>query len=153
MGWAINYEQNRDIILKKIKNIEKNADGYNLKISYNEKEKFILVMPSLVNAEEIRFRLKEGRIVTIITINSEQNLDFIADNWKWLIDSPQLTIMFINPFSLIDDKWIIRPYIHNKISENGALEKGLKTMFETVAPITEKEFLAKIKEKSPNLYI
>ncbi|MEA3514515.1 MAG: hypothetical protein U9R34_03505 [Nanoarchaeota archaeon] len=147
MGWAINYEQNRDIILKKIKNIEKNADGYNLKISYNEKEKFILVMPSLANAEEIRFRLKEGRSMTIITINSEQNLDFIADNWKWLIDSPGLTIMFINPFSLIDDKWIIRPYIHNKISESGVLEKGLKTMFETVAPITEEEFLAKIKKE------
>ena len=153
MGWAINYEKHRDIIPKKITNIEKDVDGYNLKISYNEKEKFILVMPSLANAEEIRFRLKSGRSVTIITINSEENLDFLVDNWKLLIDSPELTIIFINPFSLIDERWIIRPYIHNKISENGVLKKGIKTMFEIVAPITEEEFLAKINEKSSNLYI
>ena len=142
--WAINYEKHRDIILKKIKNIDRNADGYNLKISYKENEKFILVMSSLANAEEIRFRLKEGRSVTIITLNSKQNMDFLIDNWKLLIDSPELTIMFINPFSLTDHRWIIRPYIHNKIAENSVLKKGIKTMFEAVDSITEEEFLAKI---------
>ena len=142
-----------DIISKKVTNIEKDVDGYNLKISYKEKEKFILVMPFLVNAEELRFRLKSGKSVTIITLNSEQNMDFLIDNWKLIIDSPELTIMFINPFSLTDHRWIIRPYVHNKITENSVLKKGIKTMFETVAPITEEEFLAKIKEEPSNLYI
>jgi len=153
VGWAISYEKNRDIILKNIINIERDVDRYNLKISYKENEKFILVMPFLANAEEIRFRLKEGRSVTIITLNSKQNLDFLTDNWKLLIDSPELTIIFINPFSMAEERWIIRPYIHNKISENGVLKKGLKTMFESVESITEEEFLDKIKEKSSNLYI
>ena len=146
MEWAINYEKHRDIIRREIVDIESSVDEYDLKINYQEKNKFILVMPVLANIEDLRLKLKEGKSVTIITINSMQNLDFLIANWNGLIDFPEFTIIFMNPFSLTDKRWMIRPHVHNKITENNALRKGLNTMFGTVALITEEEFLEKIKK-------
>ena len=52
MEWAINYEKHRDIIRREIVDIESSVDEYDLKINYQEKNKFILVMPVLANIED-----------------------------------------------------------------------------------------------------
>ncbi len=39
-------------------------------------------------------------------------------------------------FASGDKKWILKPYVHNKIAEEKSLKGGLESMVE---PITEKE--------------
>ena len=145
--WAISYEKHRDIIKKDIASIEKRAEGYDLLVRYKDTIKYLLIIPTLGDVENLSIKLKEGKNTTIITINSAGNLQFLIDNWKRFIDFSEFTIIFINPFSMTDKRWMIRPHVHNKIAENCALEKGMKSMFSAVEPITEEEFIKEIKEQ------
>lgn len=141
--WMTDYEKHRDIIKKDIIDI-KNHNDYDLMIQYKNKEKYILTVPTLKNAKSLRFRLKKKDQITLIAINSKENIDFLIDNWKFFIDLPELTIIFINPFSETDSRWIIKPSIHNMITENESLKIGIKSISSTVNYTTEKEFLSKI---------
>ena len=77
-------------------------------------------------------------------LNSKENLDFLMNKWNKLIKFDKLTIFFVNPFSELEKKWFISPYVHNKICDKDSLKLGLKTMFETVESITEKEIIKNI---------
>ena len=65
-------------------------------------------------------------------------------SWKRLIDFKFLNIIFVNPFSGFDKKWIVFPYTHHRVCDESSLELGLKSMFDMVEPIEEKELIAKI---------
>lgn len=141
--WAVNYEKHRDMIKKEIEKLEIKEDE--IAICLKERKRYILVIPKMEDAESLRVKIKELQNVTVVTINSKDNLQFIIDNWKKFTDIKGLAIIFINPFSNTDNKWIIKPYVHQLIAENKALKKGLKSMFSMVEPITEKEFLKNIE--------
>ncbi len=42
-------------------------------------------------------------------------------------------------FASGDKKWILKPYVHNKIAEEKSLKTGLKSMFDMVGPIDEQD--------------
>jgi len=144
--WAVNYEKHKDIIRKEIKSIDKDREGYALIIEYKNKVKHFLVMPKFDDIESLRIKLNKGENITLITVNSLSNIEFLIDKWKLLIDFPGFIIIFINPFSLVDDKWMIMPYAHNRITDQSALKKGLKSMFAAVDSITEEKFLEKVNK-------
>ncbi len=75
---------------------------------------------------------------TIITYNTKQNFERLIKNWDMLVEK-KATVIFINPLSKLDDKWIVAPHIHQKISEKASLKRGLKTMSESVEEITEEQ--------------
>ena len=69
------------------------------------------------------------------------------ERWKKLSQLPKLNIYLVNPLSEPDKKWIIAPYVHNRICDNQSLKLGLKAMFETVEPLTEDKIKSLIKQK------
>ena len=81
---------------------------------------------------------------SIVMINSEENVSNLIKRWPELIKNPKLSIYSINPFSEPDNKWILFPYTHHQISDSENLENGLKTMYETVQPITIDEYAQNI---------
>ena len=135
--WTFHYVKNKDILTKNIINIEKSDKE--LHVTFKNREEFYLILPSINNADEIIEKIKEKSYLTIVTLNSEENFKEILNNWKLFIDFQQFTIIFINPFSTTDTKWIISPYVHNKICDNASLKTGLKSMFNSVEPITEEQ--------------
>ncbi|MBI2656251.1 hypothetical protein HYX03_00750, partial [Candidatus Woesearchaeota archaeon] len=76
--------------------------------------------------------------------NSRENFNIFIKSWHRLISFKFLNIIFVNPFSETDKKWIVFPYTHQRVCDENYLENGLKSMFEMVEPIEEEQLIAKI---------
>ena len=100
-------------------------------------------MLSITDVDSIIQRINNNAYFSIVTLNSKENFDMIIKNWHKLISFKFLNIIFANPFSALDKKWVIFPYTHHKICDESSLENGLRAMFEMVEPIEESQFLAK----------
>jgi len=133
IDWAENYFKSRDAYEKKIMDIKKNDNI--LEIQYKDK---LLKIISSNNLSDIDI----GNFI-IITLNNRRNVDYLASNWKKFADFNLLKIYFINPLSTTEKKWIITPFIHDKVCDSSSLRQGLLSMFETVEPLTEEILKAK----------
>ena len=144
VDWTIDFVKNKDVITKKIENIEKNKNGFDLSIKFKDKEQFFVVAPNISDLNSIVARINSDSHFCIVTLNSSQNLESLIKNWRRLIEFKFLSIIFVNPFSQLDKKWIIHPYTHHRICDESSLKTGLKSMFEMVEPIEEPQLAAKI---------
>ncbi|MBS3098378.1 hypothetical protein J4209_06310 [Candidatus Woesearchaeota archaeon] len=43
--WTINYVKNRDVIDRKIENIEEGKEGFDIVVRFKDKTQFFIVMP------------------------------------------------------------------------------------------------------------
>ena len=142
--WAIDFVKNKDIVAKKIEHIENEKEGFDLYVRYKDRNQYFIIQTNISNIDSIIQRLNNENYFTIVTLNSKNNFDVILKNWNKLVQFKFLSIIFINPFSEIDKKWIIFPYTHHKICDESSLETGLKAMFETIEPIGEEQLMAKL---------
>ncbi len=131
--WALNYIKNRDLLVKQIEKIEENKDGWDIVVTARSGLKFYLIVPKMENFEKILERVNNHHL-TVVAFNTKENLDIMIENWSKVKDHEHLAIMFVNPNSELDKKWLVFPYTHHKITEKASLKKGLKTLFNTVDP-------------------
>jgi len=99
-------------------------------------ERCFLACPSL-NFGDIE-KISEND-TAVVTFNTLENFDFLLNHWGKLKDVKNLTIYFINPFSKLDKKWVIKPHVHDRICEQNSLKKGLRSIFGMVEVITYKQ--------------
>ena len=144
VDWTISFIKNKDVISKKIEKIENGKDGFDLYIKYKDREQYFIIAENIIDIDSIIKKINNDFYFSIVTLNSKENFDSVLKNWNKLINFKFLNIIFVNPFSELDKKWIIFPHTHNKISDEKALETGLKSMFAMVEPIEEQQLLAKI---------
>lgn len=140
--WIIGYVKHRDILNKNIIDIKEELDR--VVVEFKDKEQVFLIRPTA--DDSVIQEVNKDKNIGIVMLNSKENLDFLIKNWSKLIKFEKLTIFFINPFSGLDTKWFISPYVHDRICDKDSLKLGLKTMFETVEPTTEEYILKEIKE-------
>ncbi|NQU78168.1 hypothetical protein HQ545_00195 [Candidatus Woesearchaeota archaeon] len=134
--WFARYIKNRDLIIKNIVDIRKLGN----KLEIENKDGTIhvyLAHPWPTDLSKTIKDMKEGEI-GIIVYNIKDNFDGLVKGWDELI-SHDVIIYFINPFSQLEKKWIIRPKIHSKISDPSTLKQGLMSMYMMVTPTTRKE--------------
>ena len=144
LDWTINLIKNRDVLTKKINEIEKGKES-DFCVKYNDgKEALFIVKPMIDDIGKILEKIDKESYFCIITLNNKNNLDAIINIWKKLIEYKFLSIYFINPFSQLDKKWIIYPYTHHKICDENSLELGLKSMFDMVEQISEEQLKTKL---------
>ena len=134
--WSISYFKNRDLIFKKIESVEKSKGGFDFNIKFKDKEQFFIVK-LIVDNDKFLERFDSEKHFGLVVANTKSNFDFVIKNWDKLVKFKHLCVYFFNPFSKLDKKWIVCPYTHNNICEKDALEKGIKSMFEMVEPLTE----------------
>jgi len=137
--WTVNYLKHRDIILKTIIKINEESDK--LVVKFKDKVQVFLLIPSLDDSLINEINNKQ---INVIVLNSKENLNFLINKWKKLVKFENLKFFFVNPFSELEKKWFISPYVHNKICDDDSLKQGLKTMFETVESTKEKDIIKKI---------
>ena len=142
--WIINFIKNKDLVHRKIEHIENGKDGFDIYVKYKDREQFVVVEPSMNNIDVILKRFDQNSHCTIATLNSKANFDAVIKSWDKLTSYKFLNIIFANPFSQIDQKWIVFPHTHHMICDESSLKNGLKSMFETVEPIEEGQLVAKI---------
>ncbi|OYT31864.1 hypothetical protein B6U93_02835 [Candidatus Woesearchaeota archaeon ex4484_78] len=75
---------------------------------------------------------KEGDGITIMTLNTRKNLDFLIKHWDSFLNK-KVTLYFVNPRR--NEKWFVNTKIHSFITEDNNLKKSLKALFESVEPI------------------
>jgi hypothetical protein len=124
--------------------IEKNKENFDLIANYPEKKVYIIVEPFIKDFQDLKTKINKKDHTFIITFNSIENFNQLLTNWNRLINYENLTIYFINTFSKSDIKWIIKPYMHNKIADQKSLKTGLKSMFEMVEEVTKQEIEKKL---------
>jgi hypothetical protein len=130
MGWGTSYIKYRDLVAGKIKDMQVEKDR--LKITNkDDSHEEVLAMPDLSKMDIAAVKLP----TVFITLNKKDNLKFLTDKWKALSAVKEISIIFINPDSQLDTKWIIRPYVHARICDDKTLKVGLKSMFEMVDEI------------------
>ena len=142
--WTISFIKHKDIISKKIEHIENGKDGFDLHVKYKDREQYFIIAPKIVDIDSIVQKISNDSYVSIVILNSKENFDAVLKNWNKLVSFRFLSIIFVNPFSEMDKKWIIFPYTHHKICDEKSLENGLKSMFSMVEPIEEEQLMAKI---------
>jgi len=140
LDWAEHFYKSKDAFYKKIQDIEKKSSS--LVIHYKDHAEIILAIHDLTKFDSQSMQ----NDTSIITLNNRRNLDTLYQRWTEFSSLSTLKVYFINPFSLLEHKWIIKPYTHARICDDVALKSGLKAMFETVEPLTE-EILASKKYK------
>lgn len=136
--WTMEFVRNRDLISKSIKSIEKGKEGFDIYVRYKDKEQRFIVAPAIRDFDPMLQKIKEDTLLCIVTLNSVENLEMAIKNWENLARFRNLSVMFVNPTSALDRKWTVVPHTHNKICSKGSLETGLRSMFSTVEPISEK---------------
>lgn len=141
--WAVDFLKNKDILTKKIEKIENGRDGFDLHVKYRDREQYVIVAPK-ISIDSVLQKINNNFYFSIITLNSKENFEAVVKNWSKLISFKFLNIIFVNPFSDSDKKWIVFPHTHHKVCDENSLEAGLKSMFAMVEPIEEEQLLAKI---------
>lgn len=144
LDWTINYAKNKDVVSKKIESIESGKGGFDLYIKYRDREQYFIISPVIPDITPIIQKLRNDAYISIVTLNSRENFDALMKNWGNLVSFKFLNIIFVNPFSETDKKWIIFPHTHQKICDEGSLKTGLKSMFDMVEPIAEQQLIARI---------
>lgn len=148
--WLVKFLRNKDVISKSIESIEENINKHYLYVKYKDRVHIFLLFP-FVEDEDILSKINEIKIeyegsnVSIVMYNERKNLDFMLKNWTQLSKEEKLSVYFVNPFSLLDKRWIIFPKTHNSITEKTSLKKGLNALFSSVEEISKQELRRKLK--------
>ena len=135
--WFVRYIKNRDVTFRKISEIHEDEDLVTVS-EKSGKKTIYKVIPFPDDFTAVAIAIEEEH-KGIIVYNSRENFDKLISSWKKLIKMPSLVIYFINPFSKLDKRWIIRPSVHARISDEESLEQGLTSMFQMVGQISKKE--------------
>lgn len=138
--WTLTYIKNRDVMLKKISKVEDKKEYIlvtnkdETHIVYIVKEKLTSLAPIMRRFKELEEEHKANKF-TLVLYNQRQNLDQVISAWDNLLDLEKLTIVFANPET--NEKWVVAPYVHDKIADPQNLKNGLVSLFEGVEEYQE----------------
>ncbi len=144
MEWFERYIKNRDLVFRKIESIEQKDSKLIVKHKNGEvityhicpfPQDFVTVLNNLDDDKN-----------NLVVYNSEENFNSLIKNWAKLTTCSNLSLFFINPFSNQEKRWVIKPYVHARISEQESVEQGLRTLYEMVDSIT-KERVKELTDK------
>jgi len=125
-SWAREILVHRDVFQKKIKDISEVKEG--LKIKYAGHEETVYVVKKLEEAP-----VEEN--AKVFLPNTKANFDYLIHNWPSLAKQQGLTLFFVNPDTDQEQKWIIRPNLHDRIADYDSLKPGLQALFSTVPEV------------------
>jgi hypothetical protein len=131
--WIKHFLKSRDAVFRTLETISRH-DKYDLHIKHKDREQVALCRARF--DEHVLKSLETDREILLVGFNTEENFQFILNNWKELSIMQGLTIYMVNPESETETKWIVKPFVHNRICEDGALEQGLRAMYDTVEVLT-----------------
>jgi hypothetical protein len=132
--WAKEYVKNKDLILRSIVNITDAEAGWAFSVIRKDSSQHFLVEPHL-KPQEMLAKLKPEINAALVVLNTRENLDHLVNHWGDFAKLPKLCIIFANPDSSTDKRWVIFPHTHDKITERKTLRRGLDALFMTVEEV------------------
>ncbi|MBW2992690.1 hypothetical protein KY345_05730 [Candidatus Woesearchaeota archaeon] len=150
--WTFHFIKNKDVVLRKIVNIEEYINQGYIFVEYKDKRMVYYVVPFIEDFNKVWGELQEFKNKTkssdscIVMFNNKENLDKVIEKWSIVDKDSKFQLVFANPFSVTEKRWIIIPYTHSMVTEPAALKKGLMALFGTVDPISEKTAIRMINQ-------
>ena len=140
--WAVIYVRHRDLATKKIAEIKDATFGFVI-VNNDRTSINCVVQPSMGGFNSNSGEIQDNSL--IVTLNNELNLQAVYKAWGKLSAKKDLVILFINPFSVPEQKWVLKPHLHDLVCDRKSLLQGMRTMAELVEPIDEEAIAARIK--------
>jgi hypothetical protein len=135
--WALQFLKNKDLILRKIVEIDEAGDTPDFKITFKDRVCFYHCTEEL---GDVDLNVVDPEKPTgIFLFHTKKNTDSLLENWKKICSYPLLTLYFINPFKEIDNKWIIQPHHHAKIADSASFKTGMTSMIGMVEQVREQD--------------
>ena len=146
--WALRYVRHRDIPVKKIAEIKDAEYGFVVaNIDGTSTSCIVQVVFKDLNTGSVSASAAAaGKNILVITLSNEENVQAVYRMWDKIATSHNLLIIFVNPLSASEEKWVLKPHLHNKVCDRSSLLQGLKAMAELVEPIDAETFAIKILE-------
>ena len=132
--WTVEFIKQKDLIQKSIVDIKENDV---IHVKFKDKEQVYVVQSEIDGFQEAIDYSEKDTWVVMVCYNTKQNFDKLIKNWENLVKFRKLSVMFVNPKSNKDKKWIIYPSTHNSICDPSSLKTGLESMFAMVDEYTE----------------
>ncbi len=144
--WAETYARYKATFAGKIQDVKRSKNEVRVVVK-DEVEKYVL-MPFELDASAVEAACEGADRVFLVSFNIKEILEQLIREWEHFIPHRNLRIVMVNPFSRKDLRWVVNPSIHHKWTEPSALEKGLKSLFKTVDPLTKEKALKKIAKEN-----
>ena len=122
--WAVYFVKNKDLFEKKLQSYEEKENI--IEFHFKDKDVFYLIS-EVLNEEAIIFGKGDGFRV-IICKASRVNLQFLIQNWKSFMVSKDLLVIFADIEA--NRRMIVKPYVHNMITEESVLKSGLESLYD-----------------------
>lgn len=146
--WAVEFIRNKDLMAKKILSIDREVGIFDFVVKYGDKEQGFLVRPILGNLNSDLASLQEDGCYGLVAYNTKGNFEELLKSWEVLVKFKKLCIIFANPLSKTDKKWVIYPHTHDRVCDSDSWKAGLKTLFESVECMEQKQIEELIAESS-----
>ena len=144
--WALLYVKHRDITAKKIAGIKDTGYGFLIANNDGTTTSCIVAVSFKGVGTEFISAAAADKSILVVTLSNEENIQSVYRMWDTLAASQNLLIIFANPFSSLEDKWMLMPHLHNRVCDRSSLLQGLKAMAELVEPITEEAMALKTRK-------
>ncbi len=136
LEWVTTFVKQKDIIKQQFLSIEQKGDIVHAVGKDGQVYDYFVLehlehLSSLSDAAQ-KSDADQKYFICVICYNTKKNLQQLLHHWQQLMTHQRLTLFFVNPNSQTETKWIIKPWLHHKISEPSSLKTGLKSLFETV---------------------
>ncbi len=129
--WFIHYKKNRDIMFRKIESITDEKDNIIIK-NKDGSEEIGIVSENINSFMEILEKYQKDQNIIITVLNKKNHLNQLIKEWESIVKYPSLTLLFVNQDSMSEIKWLIKPAVHNSITEKPALKQGILSIAESV---------------------
>lgn len=126
--WAKTYLKNRDIMNNEILEFSDDCEGFDFVAKKVAEDLFAITEQDLSVAKE---KITDANII-VFCLNTQKNFEYLINNWFFFSKFRKLAVLFINPDSAKEKKWMIYPYTHNFISDKKTLAQGLKSIADNV---------------------
>ena len=133
LTWTKQYLTSRDAFTKEIATLQETKE-WDLTVTLKNGIKRLYSIQEQFDAKELLPRLGTDPVFVIL-LNTKKNLQELTDHWQALKTFPKLCLVFVNPESQTEKKWLLYPHTHDRITDPLSLKLGLKSMFETVEEV------------------
>ncbi len=117
--WGGVFIKQRDLVKREIDSVEKTNEGFLIMKKGGAKDRVIV-------SEDLQPEKLRSNVGIMICINNKINVDAVHKNWKLFSKHEKLLVVFANPKT--NEKWILKPHLHNRIAEKESLKEGLMSM-------------------------
>lgn len=130
------FVKNKDLISKKIEQISRKEELVIAKLKQC-REHVYLIEPFLENIDSALAKLRGYDLCSLVVYNTKENLDTVIKNWdKLAVFKRHFSIVFVNPFSKTEKRWIVYPMTHDMLTDKAGLKPGLMALFSNVEVIS-----------------